>query len=125
MNIKLISKDDYIKSFGVPDWSGVDYDDSVYLFTNSNNKIIADCVLFIEQNSVEIDNFEVRYKGQGYGRKCIDMLKNNYGKLTGGSILESLGFWAKMGALFNSDDLAKIPDDENVTYNELIRFSIN
>lgn len=128
--IKLLSEEDYTKLYGDPDWTGVDYDDHVYVFIDENNLIIGDCVLFNEINRTKIDNFEMRFKRKGYGKICVDILKEQFHKLEGESVLNAMGFWNKMGAVFNQDDMDNLiniedtdSDFEDCCY--LVSFTIN
>lgn len=112
-NIRLLTQEEYIEHYGEPDWEGVSYDNDVYIFIDNNDKIVGDCVLFTDDIGVKVDNFEIRTKYKGYGRICVDLLKEKFKYIDGESVLEAMGFWNKMGAVFNQSDLDSIPDDED------------
>lgn len=100
--INILPEKEYIKLYGKPDWTGVDYDDSVYVFIE-DSKIVGDCVLFEEKDGIKIDNIEARYKNSGYGRAFVKVIKEMYGKIYGESVLSAIGFWSKMGAIFENN----------------------
>lgn len=58
-----------------------------------------------EEDWIEIHNFGVKVKGQGYGRMLVEMLQERFSSIEAHEVLnEAKGFWAKMGFESVEDD---------------------
>ena len=138
MNLKEITMVKLEDFKGKADWRADLYDESVYLFI-SEEKVIAEAVLFNGINHIIVDNMEVRFKRKGTGAHITKMISDyarEKGKcgISGESVYDALNFWRYMNAefKFREDDpcMACFDDErecvgcENLNLNELTPFEI-
>lgn len=93
-----------------------------------NDKHVGDAQIYLHEVEIKIDNIDIypQFKFNGYGKKVIEMLKSipSVRYLHGESVGAAMGFWTKMGALFDQKDLNEWIEADDNEYDGLVGFTI-